>query len=120
MRHRASREVCRPDERYDLDLADVAEVWRRGSVVDVVAARPDGRAHWRRNEQLEGFSGHVEDSGEGRWTIEAAIEEAVPAGVLAGRHCSCASASRQPHAFAEGAVGHAIGLSARRVEAPKK
>ncbi|MEM5383932.1 decarboxylating 6-phosphogluconate dehydrogenase [Paraburkholderia phymatum] len=71
-----------PDsERYALDLADVAEVWRRGSVVsswllDLTAGAlaQDG--------QLDGFSTEVADSGEGRWTIEAAIEEAVPAQVL--------------------------------------
>jgi 6-phosphogluconate dehydrogenase len=68
-------------ERYTLDLADVAEVWRRGSVVsswllDLTAGAlaQDG--------QLEHFSTEVADSGEGRWTIEAAIEEAVPAQVL--------------------------------------
>ena len=58
------------DERFDLDLADIAEVWRRGSVV----------SSWLLD--LEKFSGSVADSGEGRWTIEAAIEEAVPVNVL--------------------------------------
>src|SRR6185437_11835029 len=68
------------DERFDLNLADIAEVWRRGSVVtswllDLTASAlaKDGK--------LEHFSGVVDDSGEGRWTIEAAIEEAVPADV---------------------------------------
>ena len=69
------------DERYDLDLADIAEVWRRGSVIsswllDLTAIALAG------DPQLEGFSGVVEDSGEGRWTVMAAIEEAVPATVL--------------------------------------
>jgi 6-phosphogluconate dehydrogenase len=68
-------------ERYELDLADVAEVWRRGSVISswlldltaiALAADP----------KLEGFEGYVEDSGEGRWTLMAAIESAVPANVL--------------------------------------
>ncbi|HEY6937738.1 MAG TPA: decarboxylating 6-phosphogluconate dehydrogenase [Terriglobales bacterium] len=67
--------------QYDLNLADVAEVWRRGSVVaswllDLTAIalleQPD----------LSGFSGHVSDSGEGRWTILAAIDESAPAPVL--------------------------------------
>jgi 6-phosphogluconate dehydrogenase len=67
--------------QFDLNLADVAEVWRRGSVVtswllDLTAAAlaqaPD----------LEGFSGHVSDSGEGRWTLQAANDEGVPAHVL--------------------------------------
>src|ERR1700674_3723410 len=68
-------------ERYELDLADVAEVWRRGSVISswlldltaiALAADP----------KLEGFEGYVEDSGEGRWTLMTAIESAVPANVL--------------------------------------
>ncbi|HEX4709599.1 phosphogluconate dehydrogenase (NAD(+)-dependent, decarboxylating) [Phenylobacterium sp.] len=71
-----------PDgQRYDLDLMDIAEVWRRGSVVsswllDLTASALAGDA------KLEKYTGAVADSGEGRWTIEAAIEEAVPAEVL--------------------------------------
>jgi 6-phosphogluconate dehydrogenase len=68
--------------RYDFNIAEVAEVWRRGSVVrswllDLAAQAlaKDGR--------LEGFAGRVSDSGEGRWTIEAAIDEGVPVPVLA-------------------------------------
>jgi len=69
------------DERFDLDLADIAEVWRRGSVVsswllDLTAQALAG------DVELEKFSGSVADSGEGRWTIEAAIEEAVPVNIL--------------------------------------
>jgi 6-phosphogluconate dehydrogenase len=69
------------DERFTLDMADVAEVWRRGSVIaswllDLTAAA------LAENETLSEFTGHVNDSGEGRWTIEAAIEEAVPVPVL--------------------------------------
>ena len=76
------RRRCREDERFDLNLADIAEVWRRGSVIsswllDLTAV---GAGQGR---ELDKFSGCVEDSGEGRWTIEAAIEEAVPADVLA-------------------------------------
>src|SRR5439155_18039604 len=68
--------------RYDLDLADIAEVWRRGSVVaswllDLTAAALAG------DPGLERFAGRVSDSGEGRWTLDAAIDEAVPAHVLA-------------------------------------
>ena len=67
--------------RYDLPLADVAEVWRRGSVIaswllDLTAMALYG------SPDLEKFSGHVADSGEGRWTIQAAIDESVPAPVL--------------------------------------
>jgi 6-phosphogluconate dehydrogenase len=68
-------------ERFTLDVKDIAEVWRRGSVVsswllDLTAAA------LAENETLSEFTGHVTDSGEGRWTIEAAIEEAVPVPVL--------------------------------------
>ena len=67
--------------QYDLDVAEIAEVWRRGSVVgswllDLTAAA------LRRSPQLEEFSGRVSDSGEGRWTAHAAIDEGVPAPVL--------------------------------------
>jgi 6-phosphogluconate dehydrogenase len=67
--------------RYDLDAAEVAEVWRRGSVVsswllDLTAAA------LLEDPDLTGFSGRVSDSGEGRWTVEAAVEEGVPAHVL--------------------------------------
>ena len=72
-----------PDHyRYDFDLAEITEVWRRGSVIaswllDLTAAALAG------DPKLEGFAGRVSDSGEGRWTLEAAIEEGVPAHVLA-------------------------------------
>jgi len=87
------------DERFDLNLADIAEVWRRGSVVtswllDLTASA------LAKDGQLEHFSGHVDDSGEGRWTIEAAIEEAVPADVLAAS-LFVRFRSRQQHTFAE-------------------
>jgi len=69
------------DERFDLNLTDIAEVWRRGSVIsswllDLTAAAlaKDGK--------LAQFSGNVADSGEGQWTIDAAMEEKVPANVL--------------------------------------
>jgi 6-phosphogluconate dehydrogenase len=69
------------DERYDLDLPDIAEVWRRGSVIsswllDLTAV---GLA---RDHNLDQFTGKVADSGEGQWTIDAAMEEAVPVYVL--------------------------------------
>ncbi len=80
LRH-ADSESLPPERRFDLNLGDVAEVWRRGSVVsswllDLTAQALAG------DESLEGFSGWVEDSGEGRWTINAAVEQAVPATVL--------------------------------------
>jgi 6-phosphogluconate dehydrogenase len=68
--------------QYDLDLPEIAEVWRRGSVIaswllDLTAAALAA------DPALARFSGRVSDSGEGRWTLEAAIDEAVPAHVLA-------------------------------------
>ncbi len=67
--------------QYDLDLRDIREVWRRGSVIaswllDLTAAS------LVKDPALSEFSGHVSDSGEGRWTIKAAVDEAVPAPVL--------------------------------------
>jgi 6-phosphogluconate dehydrogenase len=68
--------------QYDLDLAEITEVWRRGSVISSWLLDLTATA-LARDPALEGFSGRVSDSGEGRWTLEAAIEEAVPAHVLA-------------------------------------
>src|SRR5213075_1476115 len=85
--------------RYDLDLGEIAELWRRGSVVaswlldltaQALAASP----------RLEEFEGVVEDSGEGRWTVQTAIEEAVPADVLSAA-LYARFRSRQTHTFAE-------------------
>ena len=77
----AAEESLPPEHRFDLNLADVAEVWRRGSVIsswllDLVASALAA------DQTLSNFSGTVADSGEGRWTVEAAISEAVPATVL--------------------------------------
>ena len=69
------------DERFDLNLTDVAEVWRRGSVISSWLLDLSAQA-LARDQMLEQFTGHVDDSGEGRWTIEAAREEDVPANVL--------------------------------------
>ncbi|MEZ5817338.1 MAG: decarboxylating 6-phosphogluconate dehydrogenase [Hyphomicrobiaceae bacterium] len=88
-----------PELRLDLDVADVTEVWRRGSVITswlldlTAAALADDPA-------LAGYSGHVQDSGEGRWTVQAAIEEAVPAEVLTAA-LYARFRSRQEHTFAE-------------------
>ncbi len=88
-----------PDERYDFDVADIAEVWRRGSVIsswllDLTAIALAG------DPRLEQFSGVVEDSGEGRWTVMAAIEEAVPATVLSAA-LYARFRSRDDHGFAD-------------------
>ena len=69
------------DYQYDLNLADIAEVWRRGSVVASWLLDLTAIALFEQSD-LSGFSGHVSDSGEGRWTVTAAIDESVPAPVL--------------------------------------
>ncbi len=98
LRNRDS-EALAEDERFDLNLPDIAEVWRRGSVIsswllDLTAQALAGDA------RLEAFSGAVADSGEGRWTIEAALEEAVPADVLAAA-LFARFRSRESHTFGE-------------------
>jgi len=89
-----------PEEmQFDLDLKDIAEVWRRGSVVgswllDLTAIS------LAEDPNLSSYSGYVEDSGEGRWTVQAAIEEAVPANVLTAALYS-RFRSRQQHTFSD-------------------
>ena len=65
--------------RYSLNLSDIAEVWRRGSVISSWLLDLTSMALVE-NPELTEYSGYVQDSGEGRWTIQAAVEEAVPAG----------------------------------------
>jgi 6-phosphogluconate dehydrogenase len=111
-------DILRNAPGYDLDLADVAELWRRGSVVtswllDLSAAA------LAKSPRLEEFVGAVPDSGEGRWTIETAIEQAVPADVLAAS-LFARFRSRQEHTFAEkmlSAMRHGFGGHAE--EKPK-
>jgi 6-phosphogluconate dehydrogenase len=67
--------------QYDLDLARVTELWRRGSVVTSWLLDLTAEAYLA-DPNLDGYAGHVSDSGEGRWTIKAAIDEGVPAPVL--------------------------------------
>jgi len=67
--------------QYDLNLPDIAEVWRRGSVIASWLLDLSASALIK-DPKLKGFEGRVSDSGEGRWTIKAAIDEAVPAHVL--------------------------------------
>jgi 6-phosphogluconate dehydrogenase len=86
-------------ERFELDLADIAEVWRRGSVISSWLLDL-GAAALAKDPHLENFSGVVEDSGEGRWTVEAAIEEAVPANVLSAA-LYARFRSRRAHGFGE-------------------
>jgi 6-phosphogluconate dehydrogenase len=98
------------DSRFDLNLTDIAEVWRRGSVIsswllDLTASALAA------DDKLDGYEGVVEDSGEGRWTLMAAIEEAVPADVLSAALYT-RFRSRQNHTFAEkllSAMRHGFG-----------
>jgi 6-phosphogluconate dehydrogenase len=97
--HNAAKESLPAERRYNFDLAEIAEVWRHGSVVsswllDLTAAA------LVENAMLSNFSGVVQDSGEGRWTVNAAIEEAVPAEVLTAA-LYARFRSRQDHTFAE-------------------
>src|SRR6202050_1144999 len=87
------------DIRYDLNLPDIAEVWRRGRVVSSWLLDLTAMALVE-NPTLSEYSGYVEDSGEGRWTIQAALEEAVPAEVLTAALYT-RFRSRQEHTFAE-------------------
>jgi 6-phosphogluconate dehydrogenase len=95
----ANSEALAADERFDLDLTDIAEVWRRGSVISSWLLDLTASA-LTQDPKLDGFEGVVEDSGEGRWTIMAAIEEAVPADVLSAALYT-RFRSRQDHTFAE-------------------
>jgi 6-phosphogluconate dehydrogenase len=95
----AASPALAPEIRYSLDLAEIAEVWRRGSVVsswllDLTAAA------LLEDPALSQYTGYVQDSGEGRWTIQAALEEAVPADVLTASLYT-RFRSRQDHTFAE-------------------
>jgi 6-phosphogluconate dehydrogenase len=95
----ADAKTVAPEFRFNFDLADVSEVWRRGSVVtswllDLTAIA------LAQEEKLDSYSGFIEDSGEGRWTLQAAIEEAVPAEVLSAALFT-RFRSRQSHTYAE-------------------
>jgi len=95
----AKDETLPEAQRYDLDLTDIAEVWRRGSVIsswllDLIAIA------LTKDEQLSSYTGFVQDSGEGRWTLMAAIEEAVPADVLSAA-LYARFRSRDEHSFAD-------------------
>ncbi len=95
----ANSKVLAEDHRYDFDLPDIAELWRRGSVVASWLLDLTSMALVE-DPELAAFTGSVQDSGEGRWTILAAIEEAVPAEVLSASLYR-RFRSRQDHNFAE-------------------
>ncbi len=97
-RNATSKEL--PEEhRYDLNIADIAEVWRRGSVVGSWLLDLTAMALVE-DPSLKEYSGFVQDSGEGRWTIIAAVEEAVPCEVLSASLYT-RFRSRKEHTFAE-------------------
>lgn len=98
LKGKASKELPE-DQRFTIDVADVAEVWRRGSVISSWLLDLSASA-LARDAELSKFTGDVADSGEGRWTIEAAIEEAVPAEVLSSA-LYARFRSRVEHTFGE-------------------
>ena len=95
----ASKPELPAEIRYEFDMADIAEVWRRGSVVSSWLLDLTAMALIE-NPDLSKYTGFVQDSGEGRWTIQAAIEEAVPTEVLSAA-LYARFRSRQDHTFAE-------------------
>jgi 6-phosphogluconate dehydrogenase len=107
--------------RFDLNIADIAEVWRRGSVVTSWLLDLTATA-LANNETLDSYSGFVEDSGEGRWTINAAIDEAVPAEVITAA-LYARFRSRKDHTFAEkilSAMRHGFGGHVEPPSTPSK
>ena len=104
------------DMRFDLNLGDIAEVWRRGSVVSSWLLDLTAMA-LTEDPSLAGYTGFVQDSGEGRWTIMAAIEEAVPADVLSAALYT-RFRSRQEHTFAEKILSAMRKKFGGHVEAP--
>jgi len=95
----AAAEALPPEQRYALDLPDIAEVWRRGSVIGSWLLDLTAMA-FAEDPELARYTGHVQDSGEGRWTIMAAIEEAMPAEVLSAALYT-RFRSREEQSFAE-------------------
>jgi 6-phosphogluconate dehydrogenase len=98
LRNKVSKDLPE-DERFTLNMPDIAEVWRRGSVISSWLLDLSASA-LAQDPQLQGFSGFVQDSGEGRWTVEAAIEESVAADVITSA-LYARFRSRQEHTFAE-------------------
>ncbi|HEV3084425.1 MAG TPA: decarboxylating 6-phosphogluconate dehydrogenase [Gemmataceae bacterium] len=114
-RNANSKEVPE-DHRYKLNLADIAEVWRRGSVVSSWLLDLTAMA-LAKDESLTEYTGFVQDSGEGRWTIMAAIEEAVPADVLSAALYT-RFRSRQEHTYAEKVLSAMRKMFGGHVERP--
>jgi 6-phosphogluconate dehydrogenase len=98
LRNKESKDLPE-DERFSLNLAEISEVWRRGSVVSSWLLDLSAAA-LAKDPQLDTYSGYVQDSGEGRWTVEAAVEEAVPATVITAA-LYARFRSRQQQTFSE-------------------
>ena len=93
--------------QYELDLKEIAEVWRRGSVISSWLL--DLTAHaLLASPQLDDFEGRVSDSGEGRWTSIAAIDEGVPAPILTAALLRAVQLPRPGRLRRQGALGHAL------------
>jgi 6-phosphogluconate dehydrogenase len=105
------------NRRYQLNVADIAEVWRRGSVVSSWLLDLTASA-LAQDPSLSKYSGVVQDSGEGRWTVQAAIEEAVPAEVLTAALYT-RFRSRQEHTYAEKVLSAMRFMFGGHVEPPK-
>jgi 6-phosphogluconate dehydrogenase len=103
-------------QRFQLDIPEISEVWRRGSVVGSWLLDLTAQALVQ-DPELSSFTGRVEDSGEGRWTIQAAIDEAVPADVLAAA-LFVRFRSRQDHTYAEKVLSAMRKMFGGHVEKP--
>jgi 6-phosphogluconate dehydrogenase len=99
MRNASAKEGLPEEYGFDFDVAEIAEVWRRGSVVTSWLLDLTAEA-LAADEELGAYSGHVSDSGEGRWTVQAAVETATPAEVLTSSLYT-RFRSRKDHTFAE-------------------
>ncbi len=99
LRNASAREGLPVEYGFDFDVAEISEVWRRGSVVTSWLLDLTAEA-LAADEELSSYSGHVSDSGEGRWTVQAAIETATPAEVLTSSLYT-RFRSRKDHTFAE-------------------
>jgi 6-phosphogluconate dehydrogenase len=117
MRGRASDKLPE-DERFDLNLPDIAEVWRRGSVVSSWLLDLTAIA-LAKSPELANFTGSVDDSGEGRWTIAAAVDEAVAAPVITAA-LYARFRSRIEHSFGEKMLSAMRNEFGGHVETPAK
>jgi 6-phosphogluconate dehydrogenase len=116
LRH-ASNDGLPPGQQYDLNLAEIAEVWRRGSVIGSWLLDLAAMA-LAKDPGLDRFTGHVEDSGEGRWTVATAMEEEVPATVLTAA-LYARFRSRTTHTFADQVLSALRAQFGGHVEPPR-